>query len=61
MTSPTKLNEYNHAENPARELLEKLGWQFVPREALAAERRDEREVLLKGWGGLKAPVPQTRY
>ena len=48
MTSPTKLNEYNHAENPARELLEKLGWTYVPREALAPERRDEREVLLKG-------------
>ena len=47
MTSPNKLNEYNHAENPARELLEKLGWTYVPREAMAAERRNEREVLLK--------------
>ena len=48
MTTPAKLNELHHAENPARELLEKLGWTYVPREALAAERGDEREVLLKG-------------
>ena len=33
---------------PARRLLEQLGWTYVPREALAAERGDEREVLLKG-------------
>ena len=48
MTSPSKLNEYNHAENPARKLLDRLGWTYVPREALMAERRDEREVLLTG-------------
>ena len=51
MTSPAKLNECNHAEEPARVLLERLGWTYVPREALAVERgdeRDEREVLLKG-------------
>ena len=48
MTSPAKLNEYNHAEEPARVLLERLGWTYVPREELAAERSDEREVLLKG-------------
>ena len=47
MTSTAKLNEYNHAEEPARQLLEQLGWTYVPREALAAERGDEREVLLK--------------
>ena len=47
MTSPAKLNEYNHAEEPARQLLEQLGWTYVAREALAAERGDEREVLLK--------------
>ncbi len=29
-------------------LLERLGWRCVTREALAAERGDEREVLLKG-------------
>ena len=38
MISPAKLNEYNHAETPARLLLERLGWTYVPREALAAER-----------------------
>ena len=48
MTSPSKLNEYNHAEDPARRLLEQLGWTYVPRETLAAERGGEREVLLKG-------------
>ncbi len=48
MTSPAKLNEFNHAEEPARQLLERLGWTYVPRETLAAERGDEREVLLKG-------------
>ena len=48
MTAPAKLNELSAAENPARELLEKLGWTYIPRDALAAERGDEREVLLKG-------------
>ena len=48
MTTPAKLNEFNHAEDPARRLLERLGWAYVPRDALAAERGGEREVLLKG-------------
>ena len=49
MTSTTaKLNEYNHAEEPARRLLEQLGWTYVPREVLASKRGDEREALLKG-------------
>ena len=48
MTSPSKLNEFNHAEEPARELLERLGWTYVPRDVLAAERGDQRDVLLKG-------------
>ena len=49
MTSTTaKLNEYNHAEEPARRLLEQLGWTYEAREELAAERGDEREALLKG-------------
>ena len=47
MTTATKLNEYNHAEESARLLLERLGWTYVPRDALAAERDDERGVLLK--------------
>ena len=48
MTSPARLNELNSAENPARELLERLGYAYVPREVLAAEREGEREVLLRG-------------
>ncbi len=48
ITIPAKLNEHNHAEEPARVLLERLGWMYVPRETLAAERGGEREVLLKG-------------
>ena len=42
------LDEFGAAEEPARTLLNKLGWSYVPREVLAAERDDEREVLLKG-------------
>ena len=38
MTSPAKLNELNSAENSARELLERLGYEYVPREVLAAGR-----------------------
>ena len=41
MTTSSKLNEFNHAEQPARVLLERLGWTYVPRDALAAERGDE--------------------
>ena len=48
MTTPAKLNELHQAEEPARFLLERLGWTSVPREALASERSEEREVLLKG-------------
>ena len=48
MTSHAKLNEFNHAEEPARVLLERLGWTYVPRETLTAERNNERETLLKG-------------
>ena len=47
-SSAAKLNEFNRAEKPARELLERLGWTYAPRDALAAERGDEREALLKG-------------
>ena len=48
MNTPAKLNELNQAEEPARRLLEALGWKYVPRETLAAERGDQREVLLRG-------------
>ena len=47
MTTPNKLNEFNHAEDPARRLLERLGWTYVPAEHLAPERATERDVLLK--------------
>src|SRR5712692_6607860 len=43
-----KVNELNEAEEPAKDLLRKLGYTYVPREILATERRREREVLLKG-------------
>ncbi|MCY3918276.1 MAG: type I restriction endonuclease, partial [Chloroflexi bacterium] len=48
MTAPHPANELTLAETPARELLERLGWTYVPRETLAAERDDERDVLLRG-------------
>ena len=47
MTSPSKLNEYNHAERPALNLLMQLGWTYIPRKTLALERDNERQVLLK--------------
>src|SRR5579883_284834 len=43
-----KINELNEAEEPAKELLRRLGYTYVPRDVLAAERDGEREVLLKG-------------
>ena len=46
--SYSKLNEFDHAEDPARQLLERLGWTYVHHEGLATERGGEREVLLKG-------------
>ena len=48
MTTPSALSEYGQAEEPARVLLERLGWAYMPREALAAERSGEREILLRG-------------
>ena len=39
MTTPSALNEYHQAEEPARARLARLGWTYVPREALAAERK----------------------
>ena len=42
MTTPFHLNEFNRAEYPARRLLERLGWNYVPREALATELDNER-------------------
>ena len=37
MTSPARLNELNYAKDPTREFLERLGCEYVPREALAVE------------------------
>ncbi len=55
-----KLNELHHAENPARVLLERPGWTHVPREKLAGERGDEREVLLKGRLWREHPIGSMR-
>ena len=35
MTTPAKLNELNHTEEPARRLLEGLAWKCVTGEAMA--------------------------
>src|SRR3990170_3405990 len=48
MTPSDKVNELNEAELPAVALLQRLGYTYVPREILAPERDNEREVLLKG-------------
>ena len=48
MTTPSALNEYSQAEEPARILLERLGWTYVKREGLAAERSGERDDCLLG-------------
>ena len=48
MITPNKLNEFNQAEDPARRLLERLGWTYMPAKQLEAERPYERDVLLKG-------------
>ena len=39
MKTSAKLNEFHHAKDPARRLLERLGSTCVLRDALAAERR----------------------
>ena len=48
MTTPSKFNELNQAEEPAHILLERLGWTYVPREELAAERSSERGLEAVG-------------
>ena len=30
MTTPSRLNELNDAEDPAQRLLERVGWTYVP-------------------------------
>ena len=44
----TSVNELHEAELPARDLLVKLGYAFVSREILDAERDGYRAVLLDG-------------
>ena len=71
MTSPAKMNEYNHAEEPARVLLERLRWRYVSRETLAADRGDALLTGQYGWvkhalrnfGRLKSHgvLPRPRY
>ncbi|MDE2803406.1 MAG: type I restriction endonuclease subunit R, partial [Chloroflexota bacterium] len=48
MATPTKFNEYTQAEEPARRLLERLGWRYLHPDGLWSERDDRRGVLLKG-------------
>ena len=60
MTTPNKLNEFNHAEDPARRLLERLGWTYVPAEQLEAERPYERDVSAQGPAAGRAGAPQRR-
>ena len=47
MTMPAKLNELSLAEEPALELLERLGWTYALQEVLATDRGEGRDVLLK--------------
>ena len=60
MIPSDKLTELNEAEEPAKELLRRLGYTYVPREILAEERDNEREVLLKGRLPLAALYRQCR-
>lgn len=43
-----RITEANEAEEPAKELLRRLGYLYVPRDVLWRERDDGRGVLLKG-------------
>ena len=51
MTCLVKLDEYNNAEEPARELLKRLGWTYLPCEVLSPEREDERNIFWMRVGG----------
>ncbi len=42
-----KSNELHLAEKPALELLQRLGWSYVPHDALTRERNDQHSVLLE--------------
>ena len=43
-----KINEINEAEEPAKDLLRKVGYTYVPRDMLATERNREREDCCHG-------------
>lgn len=47
MHSPSKLNEFNHSEAPARRLLERLGWTYVPRDSLASQGGGDKRGILQ--------------
>lgn len=57
MTTPDKLNELDQAELPARDLLVKLGYTYVPREVLAASAAD---ALLTGRVRMKVGAAEAR-
>jgi len=48
MTTPIKLNEYKHTDEPARVLLEFLGWTYVPSEVLRSKKALALGPLLTG-------------
>ena len=48
MTTSYHPDELTHAENPARDLLVALGWKFVSRTDMKAERPNERDIILTG-------------
>ncbi|MDZ4770532.1 MAG: hypothetical protein SGJ24_15510 [Chloroflexota bacterium] len=51
MTDPTRLNEYNLSEKPAIDLLERMGYSYIPGANLAGERASLREAVLLGQPG----------
>ena len=48
MTTASRVNEFNHAEDPAPAVAGAVGVDLRFRDTLAAERGGEQEVLLKG-------------
>ena len=48
MTDPTRLNEYNLSEKPAINLLERMGYTYIPGANLVAERASLRDAVLRG-------------
>lgn len=48
MIDPTRLNEYNLSEKPAIDLLERMGYTYIPGANLAVERASLRDAVLLG-------------